>query len=98
MTKNELIQRVAERTQLTKKEADLLIETIFKAITEALKRGDKVELRKFGSFRVRWRNAREGRNPKTGDPVTIPPKKFPFFKPGKDLKKMVDGLGNTHER
>lgn len=98
MTKNELIQRVAERTQLTKKEADLLIETIFKAITDALKSGDKVELRKFGSFRVRWRNAREGRNPKTGDSVTIPPKKIPFFKPGKDLKEMVDGLGNTYER
>ena len=98
MTKNELIQRVAVRTKLTKKGADLLVETIFRGITEALKRGEKVELRHFGSFRVRQRNARQGRNPKTGDPVTIPAKRIPFFKPGKDLQEMVNGSNNSHER
>ncbi len=98
MTKNELIQKVAKRTSLTKRETELLIEIIFGGITEALQRGEKVELRKFGTFGVRQRDTRYGRNPKTGDPVAIPSKRIPFFKPGKDIKEMLNGSSDIHER
>ncbi|MBI2875661.1 MAG: HU family DNA-binding protein [Candidatus Tectomicrobia bacterium] len=91
MTKNQLIHRVAEKAKLTKKDTELVINIVFDSITEALKSGEKVELRGFGSFRTRNRNSRDGRNPKTGTPVKIPSKKIPFFKAGKDLKDLVNG-------
>lgn len=94
MTKNQLIQRVADRAKLTKKETELVISIVFASISEALKNGDKVELRGFGSFRTRSRGSREGRNPKTGTSVKIPEKKIPFFKAGKDLKDLVNGDKN----
>jgi integration host factor subunit beta len=90
MTKAELVERVADRINLTKKQTELIVNILFNSITEALSRGDKVELRGFGSFRIRCRNPREGRNPKTGDAVHIPAKKVPFFKAGKELREMVD--------
>jgi len=90
MTKAELVERVAEQINLTKKQTETIVNILLNSITEALSDGDKVELRGFGSFRTRGRNPREGRNPKTGDAVHIPAKKVPFFKAGKELREMVD--------
>ena len=90
MTKAELVDNVAEKVNLTKKQTEVIVNILFNSITEALSQGDKVELRGFGSFRIRSRNPREGRNPKTGDAVQIPAKKVPFFKAGKELREMVD--------
>lgn len=90
MTKAELAGRVADKIHLTKKQTEAIVNILFACITDALKEGDKVELRGFGSFRTRSRNAREGRNPKTGDTVQIPSKKVPFFKAGKELREVVD--------
>ena len=90
MTKADLVERVSDRIRLTKKQTEVIVNTLFTNITDALTRGDKVELRGFGSFRVRRRNSREGRNPKTGQAVHIPSKKVPFFKAGKELREMVD--------
>lgn len=90
MTKAELVEKVAERIDLTKKQTEVIVNTVFQSITEALADGDKVELRGFGSFRVRNRDSREGRNPKTGATVFIPAKKVPFFKAGKELREMID--------
>jgi len=86
MIKAELISRVAQKLQLPKKEAAVVVNTVFASIADSLSRGEKVELRGFGSFRVKQRPARLGRNPKTGEPVQVPPKKIPYFKPGKNLK------------
>lgn len=90
MTKADLIIEVAKQTALTKKESETVIKTIFDSISNALTEGDKVELRGFGSFRVRDRKSRQGRNPKTGDTVNVPAKKVPFFKAGKELRALVD--------
>ncbi len=90
MTKAELVERVSENIYLTKKQTEVIVNILFNSITEALSQGDKVELRGFGSFRIRKRNPRHGRNPKTGDTVHIPAKKVPFFKAGKELREMVD--------
>lgn len=90
MTKAELVERVAEKMNLAKKDTEAIVNTVFNSIIDALSKEDKVELRGFGSFRLRKRNSREGRNPRTGDSVSVPAKKIPFFKPGKELREMVD--------
>jgi integration host factor beta subunit len=91
MTKSGLIERVAELTpHISKKDTEIVVNTIFDSMTEALKRGERIEIRGFGSFQVKVREAREGRNPKTGEEVQIPAKRTPFFKVGKELKEMVD--------
>jgi len=90
MTKAELVEDVAEAAELTKKDAERLVEIVFESIIETLNQGEKIELRGFGSFRVRERGARQGRNPKTGDPVSIPAKRVPYFKPGKELKELIN--------
>jgi len=91
MTKSGLIEKVAEQTpHISKKDTEVVVNTIFDAMTEALKLGERIEIRGFGSFQVKVREAREGRNPKTGDEVHIPAKRTPFFKVGKELKEMVD--------
>ncbi len=90
MTKAALIAKVAAQMQLSKKQTDVIIALFFTSITDALSEGDNVELRGFGSFRVRHRPPRKGRNPKTGAPVSIPAKRVPFFKAGKDLRALVD--------
>ena len=77
-------------SNLTKKETELIVNTIFDSISAALARVEKVELRGFGSFRVRRRNSRRGRNPKTGSTVSVPEKRVPFFKVGKRLKELVN--------
>src|SRR5688572_10838138 len=90
MTKAELVEDVARAAELTKKDAERLVEIVFESIIDTLNQGEKIELRGFGSFRVRERGARRGRNPKTGDPVDIPAKRVPYFKPGKELKELIN--------
>jgi integration host factor subunit beta len=93
MTKAELVEEVARAAELTKKDSEVIVEEVFKNIIQALNRGEKIELRGFGSFRVRQRDARRGRNPKTGAPVDIPAKRVPYFKPGKELKELINAQG-----
>lgn len=91
MTKAELVEEVAKAADLTKKDSEVIVDEVFRNIIQALNAGDKIELRGFGSFRVRKRDARRGRNPKTGEPVDIPAKTVPYFKPGKELKELING-------
>src|SRR6058998_2182840 len=90
MTKAELVEEVSRVSDLTKKHSEVIVDTVFKSIIDALHRGEKIELRGFGSFRLRKREPRKGRNPKTGDKVDVPPKKVPYFKPGKELKELLN--------
>ncbi len=91
MTKSDLIERVAARVpHISKKDTETVVNTIFDSMTEALKGGDRIEIRGFGSFQVKIREAREGRNPKTGAEVKIPAKRAPFFKVGKELKERIE--------
>ena len=90
MTKADLVEKVAREADMTKKDAEQLVEIIFDSITNTLNKGEKIELRGFGSFRVRERGARRGRNPKTGEPVSIPAKRVPYFKAGKELKELIN--------
>ncbi|PYP83649.1 MAG: integration host factor subunit beta [Blastocatellia bacterium AA13] len=87
MTKAELVDEVARAAELNKRDAEVIVETVFESIVSALHKGEKVELRGFGSFRTRERGPRRGRNPKTGEPVDVPAKRVPYFKPGKELKE-----------
>ncbi|HSF25521.1 MAG TPA: HU family DNA-binding protein [Blastocatellia bacterium] len=87
MTKAELVEEVARASELNKRDAEVIVETVFDSIIGALHKGEKVELRGFGSFRTRERGPRRGRNPKTGEPVDVPAKRVPYFKPGKELKE-----------
>lgn len=90
VTKAELVDQVARNTELTKKHAEQIVNTVFESIVDSLRDGDKIELRGFGSFRIRKRGSRIGRNPKTGARVAVPSKKIPYFKPGKHLKEMLN--------
>src|SRR3954447_26255921 len=91
MTKSELIDAMAARSELTKARAELVVNCILDAMTEALERGEGIEIRGFGSFTVRPYKAYSGRNPRTGEPVPVPAKRLPFFKVGKELKELVNG-------
>ncbi|MBI4697486.1 MAG: integration host factor subunit beta [Nitrospirae bacterium] len=91
MTKSSLIEKISEKAEgLTKKQTEVVIETVFESIKEALTKGDKVEIRGFGNFKLRSRLARKARNPKTGAAVEVEPKKVPYFKVGKELREMVN--------
>jgi integration host factor subunit beta len=90
LTKADLIEEVLRVTELPRKESESIVETIFESIIEALQKGEKIEIRGFGSFRTRQRRGRVGRNPKTGAKVEVPAKKIPFFKPSKELKDFVN--------
>ncbi len=90
MTKADLIEEVSRLAELTRKDSEVIVETIFDSVVRALRVGDKIEIRGFGSFRTRQRKPRVGRNPKTGDRVEVPAKKIPFFKPSKELKDLVN--------
>ena len=90
MTKADLVERVANEADMTKKDAEHLVEIIFDTIISTLNKGEKIELRGFGSFRLRSRNSRKGRNPKTGESVEIPAKRVAYFKPGKELKEVIN--------
>ncbi len=103
MTKAELVDEVARVVQLTKKQAETIVNIVFDSIVDSLRAGQKIELRGFGSFRLRSRKSRTGRNPKTGEKVEVPSKKIPYFKPGKELKELINkalgeaGLGEGAE-
>ena len=90
MNKLELISTLKQKTGLTKAEAADVVQTFFDALTQALVNGDRVEIRGLCSFFIKEYESYTGRNPKTGEKVTIPPKKLPFFKCGKELKERVD--------
>lgn len=90
MTKSELIEAIAARSDLTKARAELVVNCVFDAMTEALERGEGIEIRGFGSFSVRPYKPYAGRNPRTGNPVPVSAKRLPFFKVGKELKELVD--------
>jgi integration host factor subunit beta len=90
MTKAELVDEVARAVQLTKKQAETIFNIVFDSIVDSLRNGEKIELRGFGSFRLRSRKSRTGRNPKTGEKVEVPSKKIPYFKPGKELKELIN--------
>jgi integration host factor subunit beta len=90
MTKADLIDEVSRLAELTRKDSEVIVETIFDSVVRSLRAGDKIEIRGFGSFRTRQRKARMGRNPKTGEKVEVPAKKIPFFKPSKELKDLVN--------
>ncbi len=91
MTKRELIETVANaRPHLARRDIETLVNSVFKTLSEALTRGERIEIRGFGSFIVKRRNSREGLNPKTGEAVSVAAKRVPFFKAGKELKQRVD--------
>ena len=91
MTKSDLIARLAERfPQLVAKDADFAVKMILDAMSEALAKGDRIEIRGFGSFSLNYRPPRVGRNPKSGDKVSVPEKWVPYFKAGKELRERVD--------
>ena len=90
MTKADLVEEVAKVTELTRKDSEVIVDTLFESVIKALRDGDKLEVRGFGSFRVRQRNARVGRNPKTGEKVEVPAKRVPYFKPSKELKDLIN--------
>jgi integration host factor subunit beta len=91
MTKAELIEEVSRVVEMSRKDSEVIVETIFDSIVRALRTGEKIEIRGFGSFRTRQRQPRIGRNPKTGTRVEVPAKRIPFFKPSKELKDLVNG-------
>ena len=90
MTKAELVDEIAQKADLTRKHSEVIVDAVFSSIIDALQEGDKIELRGFGSFRVRHRASRTGRNPKTGEGVLVPAKKVPYFKPGKELRELIN--------
>jgi integration host factor subunit beta len=91
MTKAELVDAVARASALSRKHSEVIVDAVFGSILEALQEGDKIELRGFGSFRLRQRGTRQGRNPKTGEGVLVPAKQVPHFKPGKELRALLNG-------
>jgi len=93
MTKADLVDQVTAIGDLTRRDGEVIVDTLFDAVIGALKAGDKIEIRGFGSFRTRQRNARTGRNPKTGAKVDVPAKRVPFFKPSKELRDSVNPNG-----
>ena len=90
MTKADLIEEVSRVVEMTRKESEVIVEAIFDSIVRSLRAADKIEIRGFGSFRLRSRRMKEGRNPKTGATVAVPAKKVPFFKAGKELKELLN--------
>ncbi len=90
VTKSDLIEIVAQKLHLPKGKAELIVNCVFDSMEESLKKGERIEIRGFGSFEIRHYKAYEGRNPRTGDPVGVQPKRLPFFKVGKELKERVN--------
>lgn len=97
MTKADLIEEVSRVVEMTRKDSEVIVESIFESIVRSLRTGDKIEIRGFGSFRTRQRQPRVGRNPKTGTRVEVPSKRIPYFKPSKELKDLVNGPGGGGE-
>ena len=91
MTKADLITKVAEKERIPLKVSKVIVDTVFGVMMESLEKGDRIEIRGFGSFKVKHFKNYKGRNPKTGQIVEVRPKKVPFFKVGKELKEKVNG-------
>jgi integration host factor subunit beta len=91
MNRSDLIERLWAHSQLPRRDVDLAVNTMLKHMIETLAAGERIELREFGSFSLRYRAAQVGRNPKTGDPITIPERYTPYFRPGMTLRKRVNG-------
>ena len=98
MTKAELVEEVSRVSDLTKKHSEVIVDTVFKSIVDALHRGEKIELRGFGSFRLRRREPRKGRNPKTGQVIPVKPKRGLLFRTGKELRDRVNRANPTTAR
>jgi integration host factor subunit beta len=96
MTKSDLIEYLCDKQKLPKGRAELLINTIFGCMEESLGRGERIEIRGFGSFEIRTYKAYQGRNPRTGNTVAVRPKRLPFFKVGKELKERVNAGRSEH--
>ena len=94
MTKADLIEEVARVVEVTRKDAEVIVEGIFSSIVKSLRNGDKIEIRGFGSFALRFRKSRTGRNPKSGESVNIQNRYVPHFKPGKNFRESVKEAGN----
>ncbi len=90
MTKSELIEAIAQKQGITKSRAELVVNCVFSAMTDAMSQGDHIEIRGFGSFSIRDYRPYTGRNPRTNEPVAVGAKKLPFFKVGKELKELVN--------
>lgn len=91
MTRRELAEKLSQRFEnLHQRDAEVIVKEVFNCMTEALAKGDRIEIRGFGSFFLKERRSREGRNPKSGNKVHVEAKRVPFFKVGKELKKRVD--------
>ncbi len=93
LTKADLVEKVTALGDLTRRDGEIIVEVLFDSVVGALKAGDKIEIRGFGSFRTRQRNPRIGRNPKTGAKVDVPAKKVPYFKPAKELRDSMNPKG-----
>lgn len=97
VTKSELIERISEKLKLPNGKVEQIVNTVFESMVSALQRGEGIEIRGFGSFTVRQYKAYEGRNPRTGEPVHVAPKRLPFFKVGKDLRERINTAGGDGE-
>jgi integration host factor subunit beta len=97
MTKADLVDKVSSLGDLTRRDGEIIVDTLFESVIGALKADDKVEIRGFGSFRTRQRNSRIGRNPKTGERVDVPAKRVPYFKPSKELRDSVNPGGGKSQ-
>ena len=95
MTKADLVEKVTLLGDLTRRDGEIIVDVLFDSVIGALKAGDKIEIRGFGSFRTRQRNPRIGRNPKTGAKVEVPAKKVPYFKPAKELRDSINPKGEA---
>ena len=93
LTKADLVEKVTALGDLTRRDGEIIVDVLFDSVIDALKSGDKIEIRGFGSFRTRQRNPRIGRNPKTGAKVDVPAKKVPYFKPAKELRDSINPKG-----
>ena len=98
MNRAELIKRVAEKDRIRINTARVIVDTIFDSMRESLEKGERIEIRGFGSFVVRKYGGYRGRNPKTGEIVDVPPKRLPFFKVGKELKEKVNNMGGQENK
>jgi len=90
VNKAELALEVAKRAQVSQKVAKVVLDAVFDEMAKALREGERIEIRGFGSFVPREYGSYQGRNPKTGEPVNVPPKRLPYFKVGKELREKVD--------
>jgi integration host factor subunit beta len=93
MTKTNLIEKLSEKMKIQPREAKVIVENLFDAMKESLERGERIEIRGFGSFVIKQYSGYKGRNPRTGEIIDIPPKKLPYFKVGKELKDLVNKQG-----